>query len=138
MAREIKFRGRNGNMWVYGNLHVRKHDEYGDSAFIIGSTEKPATVQVDVRTVGQFTGIKDCKGREIYEGDILEYYNDITKKSHVSGHVVYDEYKAAFNIVNPKDGSHLYIMPTDDGIDPHLTVIGNIHSNPELLKGTRK
>ena len=137
MAREIKFRAKNvmNGEWVCGDL---VHYNHSHTHISIAEKECKEQYFVHPETVCQFIGIKDNRGREIYEGDILEYYNDITKKSHVSGHVVYDEYKAAFNIVNPEDGRHLYIMPTDDGIEPHLNIIGNIHDNPELLKWTRK
>ena len=91
-------------------------------------------VEVAKSSIGQFIGIKDSKGMEIYEGDILEYYNKITKKSHLSGIVIYNEHAAAFNVVNPENGYYLYIKPTDDGIDETLTIIGNIHDNPEMME----
>lgn len=143
--REIKFRGKtlNGD-WVEGAYFVMRHDDERKHThhFIIPDgtpipKDKPiGDIQVEVRdfTIGQFIGIKDSKGREIYEGDILEYYNEITQKSHLSGLVIYNEHAAAFNVVNPENGHYLYIKPTDDGIDKTLTIIGNIHDNPELME----
>lgn len=130
--REIKFRAKPLNgPWAYGEPHIKncRHPHIHTAA--------SATIYIDPKTVGQFIGIKDSKGREIYEGDILEYYNKITKKSHLSGHVIYNEHAAAFNVVNPENGHYLYIKPTDDGIDETLTIIGNIHDNPELLEANQ-
>jgi hypothetical protein len=51
--------------------------------------------------------------------------------------VIYNEHAAAYNVFNPENGHYLYIKPTDDGIDETLTIIGNIHDNPELLEANQ-
>lgn len=131
--REIKFRAKNvmNGEWVCGDL---VHYNHSHTHISIAEKECKEQYFVHPETVGQFIGIKDSKGREIYEGDILEYYNEITQKSHLSGLVIYNEHAAAFNVVNPENGHYLYIKPTDDGIDETLTIIGNIHDNPELME----
>lgn len=127
--REIKFRGRSCGFWAHGNLHIRKHDEYGDCAYIIGCTQNPSsTTIVDINTIGQFTGLHDKNGKEIYEGDIVRYSLDGRKDV---GYIGFHTRSASFRVI----AEH-----TDFGIgnrgelhELNLEVIGNIHDNPELL-----
>lgn len=67
MSREIKFRGKqidNGE-WVYG--YLADEDYIND----INSIDL-SSIEVDRDTIGQFTGLLDKNGKEIYEGDIVE------------------------------------------------------------------
>ena len=124
--REIKFRGRVPDKgWLYGDLrHIGNNLIYIVDKFGHGSNVNPNTVE-------QFTGLKDSEGREIYEGDIVEAKlkdKSFVKRFHmdetVTGEISFDgawglgEWDALWRLPRYYD----------------LTVIGNIHDNPELLE----
>ena len=125
--REIKFRGLNRRNdqrwsgWHYGDLWIER------SGVCVGSYE------VDPETVGQFTGLKDHKGHEIYEGDIVRFKLPpmvLTNEKTAVGAVVY-EYGQFLVIIHA-------MRFTIFSVINDCTVIGNIHDNPELLRLTKK
>lgn len=70
--RTIKFRGKTEDgRWIYGDLiHARGSTMIQYEIELNGENTYKAE-DVDESTVGQFTGIFDCEGREVYEGDLL-------------------------------------------------------------------
>ena len=77
------------------------------------------------------TGIKDVTGKQIYEGDIVEFYNDVyyILKPGIAK-IIYE--LGAFQMVNERYGAdYLGNMDIDDMC---IRVIGNIYENPKLLK----
>jgi uncharacterized phage protein (TIGR01671 family) len=131
--REKKFRARAKTLdkrWVYGS-YIQKDDE----AFIY-DWENKWEVPVDISTVGQYTGLKDKNGKEIYEGDIIEYDTDFMGKPDN------DELRYQVTFSN---GSFV-LASLDTGYDDYrvvylhnlgFSVIGNIYENPELVAPTK-
>ena len=127
--REIKFRGKSDKYgWVYGNLSYREED--GNSAvFIEDQGFCGDLTPVDRNTIGQYTGLKDVNGKEIYEGDI------ITNKSFPYKHIIYYDVAEACFMAKYGPGKDDSCRVYQEWINNcHKQVVGNIHDNPELIK----
>ena len=126
--REIKFRGKrldNGE-WLYGSL-VILNGRY----FIFDDANRH---EVDPTTVGEFTGLKDKNGKEIYEGDVIR--SPLSEDKTRPHRIFYHTGNAAFigALVDRKE--LCYLRLDQDWIYKFgKEVIGNIHDNLELLKG---
>jgi len=140
--REIKFRGKridNGE-WVYGFI-VRTKDgsficydgQYDDDLFI---SPENILIPVNPETVGQFTGLRDKNGTEIYDDDITKYSYispmDGMEKFYIWVVAIKNGMYWLKHIGEKKHyDSSLYLKFTQ------IEVIGNIHENPSLLEVSR-
>lgn len=144
--RTIKFRGKRSkdDEWVYGGLVYRlpKHPEIIINEYIThqnGECEDNFVFYQDIYedTVGQFTGLHDRNGEEIYEGDIVNFDDSpYSVYAHpYTGKVVF--YKGQLCVEHYEDCfTTTFYTPLfkDDFADKKTTVLGNIYDNPELLK----
>lgn len=125
MNREIKFRGKslNTGLWSYGDL---RQDNIRRKAYV--------EYEVDPNTIGQFTGLTDCKGKEIYEGDILSFtvFDAFGGDRQYRGTVRYCG--SRFMIWLSLDGEVCLDLDWVIEQDDELEIIGNIYDNPELIK----
>ena len=125
MNREIKFRGKslNTGLWSHGDL---RQDNIRRKAYV--------EYEVDPETIGQFTGLRDCKGKEIYEGDILSFtvFDAFGGDRQHRGTVRYCG--SRFMIWLSLDGDVRLDLDWVIEQDDELEIIGNIYDNPEITK----
>lgn len=115
MNREIKFRGLHNGNWVYGYLHT------SDGATLI-QVGKNISKEVNPNTIGQFTGLLDKNGKEIYEGDIISNYQ-------ANVNCVFWFIDGSWCIENYHAGA---LLLSEYAVESEI--IGNIYENQELLK----
>lgn len=150
MQRKIKFRGKeiDTGKWVYGGLFKEPappqcfEKTLEDKYWIVYPNPRympdwnlpyeMVRTDVDKETIGQYTGLKDKNGKEIYEGDII-FIKGETKLLDIKGKVEYSNILAQFiitntgNIVNEAES-------LGDYEEEDIEKIGNVYDNPELLE----
>ena len=151
--REIKFRGKSveTNKWVYGDLltigvatliyHGPKCDceVVKDDRIAVGLYHYEVSV-VYTDTVGQFTGLHDANGKEIYEGDVVNLCRTF-KYDERFGVVTFHQEEvrfAALDISPFMNDENLRVFWRIDKYfikERKTKVIGNVFDTPELLKG---
>ena len=143
--REILFRGKalSSGMWVCGG-HVKGPEISGGHSYIVRyHTGGVNWHRVDPATVGQYTGLTDKNGKRIFEGDVFSYgFEEVA----AIGVVRFGEYSFGSHFDMNNVGFYVEWHPramyyrNDLGFwmkqrQADIEFIGNIHDNPELLKG---
>lgn len=128
--REIKFRGYDGMDWIYGTAVL--FDKETDTWYMI-EQNSPDDDWVMVGEIGQYTGQKDTNGKEIYEGDIVQFATErIDGMKIFTSEVKYED--AAFVISEGVDYFDTFLcgMTKKENM---MEVIGNIHQPPFSIEG---
>lgn len=138
--REILFRGKainrdegyhrteyqNGE-WVYGLVTKLYDEQFKNLPAEMTNTNGISGIEIDYKTIGQYTNMLDKNGKKIFEGDII----DFSDRSYSDGYGVvrYDAEGTEFEFVydDHYEGLGRCYYPED------VEVIGNIYDNPELL-----
>ena len=145
--REILFRGKadGGCCWVYGHYAVlndgyrpdwkrhyilsgelRYNDQYG--------AEDIRKVEIDPKTLGQYTGLKDKNGKRIFEGDIVRARLEEGVHAGFEWPLMRIEYRdAAFTLVDKLGRAFCTMAALAPNVG--LEVLGNVHDDPELMGG---
>ena len=139
--RTIKFRGKasHSGEWLFGylinicgNYHILgKDDMREDGHHVAQDSDRPTWV--DIETIGQFTGLTDKNGKEIYEGDIIS-----SKKHPQIKHLIFYCEKQGKFMAGLYGKTNIYDFGVC-GVDfpawmAEKEVIGNIHDNPDMIE----
>lgn len=124
--RTIKFRGKSkfNSEWVYGDLVQCMSD---DVKIVNSNRPKDLSYRInDIQsdTVGQFTGLLDKNGKEIYEGDVVHLGDP---------RITYVLLWLDCGLKAKQIGAYGSFCGVTYWAET-MTIVGNIHDNPELLK----
>lgn len=136
-AKKFRVTGKpkNEGEWTYGEVHLQSTIPHIHE----GMDKYP----IDVDTVGQFTGMKDKNGKEIYEGDIV--YSEFADGSNCMFLVGWNNKLSCFGVMDEHDYRSKQLGYDFPEFDNHLfievlknskifKIIGNIHEDKHLLK----
>jgi len=126
--REIKFRGKrlDNGKWAIGDLEYCRAKNVARIHTYDAKGYYECQHEVHPDTVGQYTGLNDNNGKEIYEGDVLRMYDN----NNYTFTCIYLQTQSAF--LGKCNETQLGLANITEGVSKEI--IGNIHDNHELLK----
>lgn len=125
MEREILFRGKridNGE-WIYGYYcKAEMHGHSGEEYFIIEYSCDGAQYRVSPFSVGQYSGMADCNGTRVFEGDVVSFRDEDGIKCE--GVVVFNYFRFGIR-ENPINDC----FPLENTEYNSVKIIGNIYKD---------
>lgn len=112
--------------WVYGSLILDDVDYHHIHTLTRRGRE---FVNVEAETIGQFTGLLDCEGRGIYEGDIL-----MVTQGAMEGFRGYVEWRVDFAEWELKSRRSQMAISQHIIKGYGMKIVSNIHDNPKFLE----
>ena len=166
MKRDIKFRGKELHIgeWVYGTYVYTDNNTNNPFGNVIKGNHQIvsyssgdwnmggwAFIEIDPETLGQYTGLKDKDGNEIYEGDIVEltipdgstrrFVVEFVERDRRELRPLDDFEQETENIIEINgwgfnwNGYKLFPSVIDGKPDyERMKVVGNIYENPDLIE----
>lgn len=149
IMRQIRFRGKRANNgeWVYGDLLqtnegsvcIGVHGQYIDDSMHFNDMYNE-TPYINEDSVGQFTGLTDCNGKEIYEGDIVRVTQIRPKyepQKDRGVHIVKFSPWYGWNLGTDKVRYEVEARTKLGAIDK-IEIIGNVFDNPDLIPNQQR
>ena len=138
--REILFRGKrfgNGE-WIEGYfLPGNERQSLHPRIFVyLPETQSFECFDIDIDTLGEYTGLTDKNGTRIFEGDIVKITGFHTTAIAAVKYGSSSEKSTSWGwYFDDNDGHTYFLVSRAFCEDYNAIIIGNIHDNPELLKG---
>lgn len=121
--RSIIFRGKklDNGKWVQGYCYELEKDR-----MMISSCIRREAYEVNPETVGQYTGVEDCTGRKIFEGDLVKGFDSYTGEMYQDVTGIVEFRKGCFGAI-----WNGYFEPFAI-CDDEIIITGNVHDNPHI------